>query len=75
VTTATMDAHQRATSIAEAHPGWVVWVSRAVATRALHVRPDPSDDVFAQTVCCDTWQQLEDALAEQDDNDRAWGRR
>lgn len=76
VTTATMADVERATAIAERHPGWTVRASRPMATRAAgnHRRADPQDGTYAETVITDTWRQLDDELAEQDQNDERWAK-
>jgi hypothetical protein len=68
----TVTAEQvRAAAIARRHAGWVVWTSRPVATRAATGRPPRNDGTWAATLVCDTWEELESKLAEQDQADRA----
>jgi hypothetical protein len=47
-----------------------------MATRAAgnHRRADPQDGTYAETVITDTWRQLDDELAEQDQNDERWAK-
>jgi hypothetical protein len=63
-----------ASTIAERHPGWQAWASRPVAVRtaAIHRRPDPKDGIYAETLFCETWRELDKQLAQQDENDERW---
>lgn len=63
-----------ASDIAQRHPGWLVWTSRPIATRAATGRPPLDDGVWAATVIADDWAELEAKLAEQDANDAAQAR-
>jgi hypothetical protein len=65
---------QKAAEVAERYPGWTVWTARngktRVATRASHAK-DPDDGVWAATLICDDWTELETELAEQAQADAA----
>jgi hypothetical protein len=65
---------QKAAEVAERYPGWTVWTARngnaRVATRGSHVN-DPDDGVWAATLICDDWAQLEAELAVQAQADAA----
>jgi hypothetical protein len=62
--------HARAAEIARRHTAWVVWTSRPVATRTAAGQPPRNDGTWAATLVCDTWEELESRLAEQDQADR-----
>jgi hypothetical protein len=68
--------HLSATEIAKRHPGWIVWNSRATATRAHTRQPPRNDGVFAMTVEAASWTELDELLTVQDraDEDYARGR-
>jgi hypothetical protein len=65
---------RKAAEVAGRYPGWTVWTARngktRVATRAIHAK-DPDDGVWAATLICDDWAQLEAELAEQAQADAA----
>jgi hypothetical protein len=63
--------HMTAAEIARRHTGWVVWASRPAATRAAAGQPPRNDGTWAATLVCDTWEELDSQLAEQDQADRA----
>jgi hypothetical protein len=66
------DWHQqerlKAAEIAGRHTGWTVWTARdgksRLATRTGNQK-DPNDGLWAATLICDDWAQLEKELAEQ----------
>jgi hypothetical protein len=59
---------QRSAEIAQRYPGWTVWAAREgnarVATRSGNPR-FIDDGLFAATLICDDWTELEHELAEQ----------
>jgi hypothetical protein len=66
------DLHQqerlKAAEVAGRYPGWTVWTARdgrsRLATRTGNQK-DPNDGLWAATLICDDWTQLEHELAEQ----------
>jgi hypothetical protein len=63
----------KATELAKAHTGWIIWETRPIATRARgnHRQPSRLDGTYAETLVGDNWDDLDGKLTEQDANDAA----
>jgi hypothetical protein len=70
MSTCTVTERQRATEVAERHPGWQVWTSRPYATRAAGNHHDYYDG-YEESVFSDSYAELDAKLTGQDDNDEA----
>lgn len=64
----------RAAEVTRQWPGWRVWTTdqgSPVATRTGRQKEPANNGVWARTLICDDWSQLEVKLAEQTANDAA----